>query len=54
MSLETFSDPAGAADATGVPASQPPVLARVAEDESLSKTDLVEVIAHCELVKMFV
>ena len=47
MSLETFSDPAGAADATGVPASQPPVLARVAEDESLSKTDLVEVIAHC-------
>ena len=47
MSLETFPDPAGAADATGAPASQPPVLARVAKDESLSKTDLVEVIAHC-------
>ena len=44
MSLENHSRPVG--DTAGAPVS-PPVLARVAEDEALSKTDLVEVIAHC-------
>lgn len=45
MSSENQPDTVGAE--VGEPISTPPVLARVTEDEALSKTDLVEVIAHC-------
>lgn len=57
MSLETTLDAgAGAPGASSDPErfgapTMPPIVEQMCEDEELSKTDLVEIIAHCASVR---